>query len=68
MSGPAIVRCVRVRWTASVWIRPVMKSLRIIVRRRGSPEVLETAEGEAPAPGRDEVRVRVFAAGVSFAE
>ncbi|MBS3651762.1 zinc-binding dehydrogenase [Pseudaminobacter sp. 19-2017] len=45
-----------------------MKSLRIVVRRFGGPEVLETVEEEAPEPGRGEVRVRVFAAGVSFAD
>jgi NADPH:quinone reductase-like Zn-dependent oxidoreductase len=45
-----------------------MKSLRIIVRRHGGPEVLETIEEEAPEPARGEVRVRVFAAGVSFAD
>ena len=45
-----------------------MKSLRIIVRRLGGPEVLETVEEEAPEPARGEVRVRVFAAGVSFAD
>ena len=45
-----------------------MKSLRIIVRRLGGPEVLETVEVEAPEPGRGEVRVRVLAAGVSFAD
>jgi NADPH:quinone reductase-like Zn-dependent oxidoreductase len=45
-----------------------MKSLRIIVRRHGGPEVLETVEEEAPEPARGEVRVRVFAAGVSFAD
>jgi len=45
-----------------------MKSLRIIVRRLGGPEVLETLVEEAPDPGRGEVRVRVLAAGVSFAE
>jgi NADPH2:quinone reductase len=45
-----------------------MKSLRIIVRRHGGPEVLETVEEEAPEPGRGEVRVRVLVAGVSFAE
>src|SRR5262245_19842869 len=45
-----------------------MKSLRIIVRRLGGPEVLETLEEDAPEPGRGEARVRVLAAGVSFAE
>src|SRR5262245_58226561 len=45
-----------------------MKSLRIVVRRLGGPEVLETLVEEAPEPGPGEVRVRVLAAGVSFAE
>src|SRR5215467_11713298 len=45
-----------------------MKSLRIIVRRFGGPEVLETAEEEDPDPGRGEVRVRELAAGVSSAD
>lgn len=45
-----------------------MKSLRIVVRRLGGPEVLETAEEEAPEPGRGEVRVRVLVAGVSAAD
>lgn len=45
-----------------------MKSLRIVVRRHGGPEVLETVQEEAPEPGRGEVRVRVLAAGVSFAD
>ncbi|KRR20172.1 alcohol dehydrogenase [Bradyrhizobium lablabi] len=45
-----------------------MKFLRIIVRRLGGPEVLETVEEEAPEPAHGEVRVRIFAAGVSFAD
>ena len=45
-----------------------MQSLKIVVRRLGGPEVLETAVGEAPEPGRGEVRVRALAAGVSFAD
>jgi NADPH:quinone reductase-like Zn-dependent oxidoreductase len=45
-----------------------MKSLRIIVRRFGGPEVLETAQEEVPEPARGEVRVREFVAGVSFAD
>ncbi len=45
-----------------------MKSLRIVVRRHGGPEVLETIEEEPPKPGRGEVRVRISAAGVSFAD
>ncbi|MGJ0508168.1 MAG: alcohol dehydrogenase catalytic domain-containing protein [Methylocystis sp.] len=47
-----------------------MKSLRVVVRRHGGPEVFETIEEQAPEPepGRSEVRVRVLVAGVSFAE
>jgi NADPH2:quinone reductase len=45
-----------------------MKSLRIIVRRYGGAQVLETAQEEVPEPGRGNVRVREFAAGVSFAD
>ncbi len=45
-----------------------MKSLRIVVRRHGGPEVLETIEEEVPEPGRGEAQVRALVAGVSFAE
>ena len=45
-----------------------MKSLRIIVRRHGGPEVLEVIEEAMPEPGPAEVRVRVLVAGVSFAD
>ena len=45
-----------------------MKSLRIVVGRLGGPEVLKTVEAEAPEPAPNEVRVRVLAAGVSFAD
>lgn len=45
-----------------------MKSLRIVVPRHGGPEVLESLIEEAPEPRRDEVRVRVLTAGVSFAD
>ena len=45
-----------------------MTFLRIVVRRHGGSEVLETEQAELPEPGRGEVRVREFAAGVSFAD
>src|SRR5262249_40698420 len=64
----AIVLCARLRGTGSTWARPVMKSLRIIVRRHGGPEGLETVEEEAPEPGRGEARGRGRGGGVSFAE
>lgn len=45
-----------------------MKSLRIVVRRFGGPEFVEALEEDTPEPGRNEVCVRVLAAGVSFAD
>lgn len=45
-----------------------VKSLRIIARRFGGPEVLEVVQEEPPEPGRGEVRVRELVAGVSFAD
>ena len=40
----------------------------IWVRRHGGPEVLEVREGPDPRPKPGEVRVRVQAAGLNFAE
>ena len=48
--------------------RLAVKSRRIIVRRRGGPEVLESVEEDACEPGPGEARVRIKAAGVSFAD
>ncbi|BCG95252.1 medium chain dehydrogenase/reductase family protein [Mesorhizobium sp. 131-2-1] len=45
-----------------------MKSLRIVVRHYGGPEVLEIVEEDAPHPASGELRVQTIAAGVSFAE
>lgn len=42
-----------------------MRNHRIVVPKRGGPEVLGVVEEEAPEPQADEVRVRVLAAGVS---
>ena len=39
-----------------------------VVLRLGGPEVLRVQPWEVPAPGPDEVRVRVEAAGISFAD
>ena len=38
------------------------------ITRRGGPEVLELREAADPQPGPDEVRIRVRAAGVNFAD
>ena len=45
-----------------------MKNRRIIISRKGGPEVLKLIEEEAPSPAGGEVRVRVQAAGVAFAD
>jgi len=39
-----------------------------VITRYGGPEVLEVQELEIPAPGPNEARVRVYAAGINFAE
>ncbi len=38
------------------------------ITRKGGPEVLQVREGPDPQPGQDEVRIRVRAAGVNFAD
>ncbi|MBU1049004.1 medium chain dehydrogenase/reductase family protein [Candidatus Bipolaricaulota bacterium] len=42
-----------------------MKQHRVVVARRGGPEVLQVIEEDLPEPQKGEVRVRVLAAGVS---
>lgn len=39
---------------------------RVVVQRYGGPEVLRAEQGEAPAPGPGEVRIRQRAIGVNF--
>jgi len=43
-----------------------LPSRRALVRRYGGPEVLESDEGEAAAPGAGEVRIRQRAIGVNY--
>jgi NADPH2:quinone reductase len=43
-----------------------MRQRRIVVCRYGGPEVITLTEDDVPAPQRDEVRVKVLAAGVSL--
>ena len=38
------------------------------ITRKGGPEVLKLREAPDPQPGPDEVRIRVRAAGVNFAD
>src|ERR687888_298512 len=45
-----------------------MKYKHIVIRRFGGPENLLLAEDELPEPRANEVRVKVLAAGVSFAD
>jgi len=44
------------------------RNKRVLITRYGGPEVLQIVEEDLPEPGSDEVRVRVLAAGVSFAD
>ena len=41
---------------------------RVVVHDRGGPEVLEILEGHVPEPVRDQVRVKILATGVSYAD
>lgn len=41
---------------------------RVVATRRGGPEVLEIVEDGLPEPEREQVRVRILATGVSFAD
>ena len=45
-----------------------MRQRQVLLTGVGGPEVLEVVERDAPEPGRGEVRVRVLAAGVAFAD
>jgi NADPH:quinone reductase-like Zn-dependent oxidoreductase len=45
-----------------------LKSKRVLVTRPGGPEVLRLREEELPEPGPGEVRVKILAAGVSYAD
>jgi NADPH:quinone reductase-like Zn-dependent oxidoreductase len=45
-----------------------MRNQRVVVSNFGGPECLRVIEEEVPRPGVGEVRVRVLAAGVSFAD
>jgi len=42
--------------------------LQMVITRHGAPEVLQLREAHDPEPGRGEVRIRVRAAGVNFAD
>ncbi len=44
------------------------KNTRVIITGKGGPEVLKLIEEELPNPGAPEVRVRVLAVGVAFAD
>ena len=40
----------------------------VVITRRGGPEVIEVREAPDPQPAAGEVRIRVRAAGVNFAD
>ncbi len=45
-----------------------MKNRRIVVTRPGGPDVLDLITEDAPEPDTGQVRIRVFAAGVAYAD
>ena len=47
---------------------PSEKNVRVLVTARGGPEVLKLIEEDLPEPQAGQVRVRVLAAGVAFAD
>lgn len=47
---------------------PTVKNGRVVVTALGGPEVLKYVEEDLPEPGPGEVRVKVLAAGVAFAD
>jgi NADPH2:quinone reductase len=47
---------------------PISRYKRVVIGRLGGPEVLEVREEEMPEPGLDEVRVKILATGVSYAD
>jgi NADPH:quinone reductase-like Zn-dependent oxidoreductase len=47
---------------------PVQKNLRVVVTAKGGPEALKLVEEDLPQPPSGQVRVKVLAAGVAFAD
>jgi NADPH2:quinone reductase len=47
---------------------PISRYKRVVIGRLGGPEVLEVREEEMPEPGLGEVRVKILATGVSYAD
>ena len=45
-----------------------MKYKRVVISRKGPPEVLQVVEEELVEPAAGEVRVKIFATGVAFAD
>jgi NADPH2:quinone reductase len=45
-----------------------MKYQKVLIAKHGGPEVLRVVDDEVPEPSRGQVRVRVHAAGVSYAD
>lgn len=45
-----------------------MKYRRVVITRRGGPEVLQVIEDDIPEPGRGEVRIKILTAGVAFTD
>jgi len=44
------------------------KNLRVVITAQGGPEVLKSVEDEIPTPGPGQLRVKVLATGVAYAD
>ena len=47
---------------------PTLKNNRVVITAQGGPEVLKLVEDDLPIPGLAQVRVKVLAAGVAYAD
>src|SRR6266545_2677370 len=65
---PLNVALRRTSWSARRGMKRSMSHTRIIVTHYGGPDALRVVEEECPEPKDGEVRVRVLAAGVSYAD
>ena len=55
-------------WRTTLGAYTLFLMRQAVIVRHGGPEALEIRESPDPAPGRGEVRIRVRAAGINFAD
>lgn len=64
-AGPALSGAFE---TFSIWLLSMNKNKRIVIADHGGVDVLNTVEEAIPEPGPGQVRVKVLAAGVGYAD